>query len=59
MYLEGKLRRQTDAIRRIQKVGWQPTRIIKEVPLEGDEPPTRCDSHRRPKRRPSIVIQGV
>lgn len=62
LYLENKLQRQTAAIRSIQKVGWQPTRIIKEVPYPDDEhlwdePPPQ--SERRPKRRPSVIIQGV
>jgi hypothetical protein len=59
-YLEGKIRRQAEAIRNIQKVGWQPTRIIKEELLSSDEPEPRHDSHRREKRRPSVlIIEGV
>lgn len=62
LYLEGKVRRQAEAIRNIQKVGWQPSRIIREVPYPDDqhlwdEPPP--ESRRRPKRRPSVLIEGV
>lgn len=35
-YLESKVRRQSEAIRKIQKVGWQPTFIIHEVPYPDD-----------------------
>lgn len=62
LYLEGKLRRQTAAINKIQRRGWQPELIIREVPHEDDkhlwEQP-RPESHRRPKRRPLTVIQGI
>jgi hypothetical protein len=36
-YLLGKIARQAEAIRKIQKVGWQPTVIIRELPFP-DEP---------------------
>lgn len=61
MYYQGKIRRQAEAIRKIQKVGWQPEHIIREVPYPDDEhlwdePPHH--SQRRPKRRPMVVIDG-
>lgn len=61
-YLTGKIRRQAEAIRKIQKVGWQPECIIREVPYEDDkhlwnEP--RPQAQRREKRRPLKVIQGA
>lgn len=62
-YLESKLRRQTEAINKMQKRGWQPTLIIREVPYPDDKhlwdnEPTP-ESHRRAKRRPSVVIEGT
>jgi hypothetical protein len=57
-YLEGKLRRQAEAITKMQKKGWQPQLIIREVP-DGEHPwdAPKPQSKRRPKRRPTFLIK--
>lgn len=62
IYLEGKLRRQSAAIDKMQRKGWQPQLIIREVPYPDDkhlwdEP--RPESRRREKKRPSVLIGGI
>lgn len=54
-YLEGKVHRQASAIRQIQKVGWQPTLIIRED--GGVE--EKHEAKRRPKKKPMYIIEGI
>ena len=44
--MEGKIRRQSEYIRSIQKIGWQPTTLIRE---EDREPKVKVRSARRIK----------
>lgn len=56
-YLIGKIQRQAATIRKIQKIGWQPTVIIREVPDPEDaylwlsDEQLRTDGHPKKQRR--------
>jgi hypothetical protein len=60
-FLLGKIQRQAEAIRKIQKVGWQPSFIIREVPYEDDaylwlrEPLVMSERRARPEPDMSLI----